>query len=630
MRYRAALLLLISAAAAAAPLYAQMTQEQAREEGKGLGNAMRSNGALVPSEQSQAEAVPGYAGSSLQQGDYFDDPEKLENDSAALKSTSESYRITTDADRTRATFDNDEIKSTASRATTIENDPGSYLQGQEIGGTSGSCTALPPGDGQSSSYEATCNAGASVDQSQPSCTVPQVPQFEEKTAYRYSCGYWYNEVWHKQIRWDPNTSSSSCTGFETAPTCSLESTSFTVERRYVGRLNKDRSLYQSNTVRTYSCTAPAASTNGKKYCDAFGCFTPAPVVDLGSGTTKVHVGTADDLASCVAPVRNGQCTLTSSVCTDSEPRTRMVDGVSVTQDCWAKANSYQCTIIGEGNDCADLEANAQCSFLRKECIDDEEDPAYDPGACKVFENVYRCPVPQSERGAEKQYICGGDVYCINGDCEPIVREASTEFKDALVALHSIDQAGKEFDENNFTVFSGERDSCHKPVFGLINCCAGKTSGLLTIGAGAAALAGGPAAIAALATPFLTLFACSQGEMKLDIKDRMGFCHKVGTYCSSSILGICKTKRTAYCCFESKLSRILQEQGRIQLNKPWDKPKKEQCKGFTIEEFASLDLSVMDFTEVYSEFMDAAKLPDEVQTMTDIQAKIQGYYDLHGQ
>src|SRR3546814_13259569 len=72
------------------------------------------------------------------------------------------------------------------------------------------------------------------------------------------------------------------------------------------------------------------------------------------------------------------------------------------------------------------------------------------------------------------------------------------------------------------------------------------------------------------------------------------------------------KRTAYCCFESKLSRVLQEQGRTQLGKPWDKPKKEQCLGFTIDEFARLDLSVMDFTEVYADFMDAAKLPDEVE------------------
>src|SRR3546814_21075568 len=80
-----------------------------------------------------------------------------------------------------------------------------------------------------------------------------------------------------------------------------------------------------------------------------------------------------------------------------------------------------------------------------------------------------------------------------------------------------------------------------------------------------------------------------------------------TYCSSSFLGICKTRRTAYCCFESKLSRILQEQGRIQLSKPWGAPNKEQCLGFTIEEFARLDLSLMDFTEVYDEFVDASRI-----------------------
>ena len=240
------------------------------------------------------------------------------------------------------------------------------------------------------------------------------------------------------------------------------------------------------------------------------------------------------------------------------------------------------------------------------------------------------PTPGAPTSEPSQFICGNDVYCLNGECEPIVREASTEFKDALVALHAIDQASNELDPATLRVFSGTREGCHKPIFGLVNCCAGKTSGAVTVAAGAAALAGGPAAIAALATPFLTMFACSNEEKVLDIKDRMGFCHKVGTYCSSSFLGICESKRTVYCCFESKLSRILQEQGRPQLNKPWASPKTEKCEGFTVDEFSRLDLSVMDFTEIYSDFVDAAKLPDEVQTMTDIQSKIQDYYELHNQ
>src|SRR3546814_4430904 len=101
-------------------------------------------------------------------------------------------------------------------------------------------------------------------------------------------------------------------------------------------------------------------------------------------------------------------------------------------DLWAWKRDYVCHRFTPANDCGDLEANGSCSFLRTECLDEERD-----GACKVEERVYRCPTPGSAVTDAPQYICGDDVYCINGDCEPIVREASTEFKDALVALHSI-------------------------------------------------------------------------------------------------------------------------------------------------------------------------------------------------
>lgn len=37
------------------------------------------------------------------------------------------------------------------------------------------------------------------------------------------------------------------------------------------------------------------------------------------------------------------------------------------------------------------------------------------------------------------------------------------------------------------------------------------------------------------------------------------------------------------------------------------------------------MSKMDFSGIYSEFLEAAKLPNEAQMATDIQAKIQQYY-----
>ncbi|PHP21672.1 conjugal transfer protein TraN [Sphingobium sp. IP1] len=606
--------------AGAGAVLAQSTVQEAKEDGKNFATDMRANDALVPSE-TMRDQVPGYQGTDLPQSSYFDDPDKLVADAGAQASSNEAFSVTTDANDTRPQFDAQEILDTTRRATEIEANPDTYLQGEQMGGQAGSCTPLPPGGGNVSYYEATCNYGSKLDEVPRTCTSTLNVSVENRTLYYYHMSTIGPYV-------DPDSmadeiAAGTCKAVGTASYCG---TMAEYGSTAAGSCNKD---FGNQLLQVMECSVQASVKGNTIFSGTY------PVISRTTGQHWFRVDNAAPVIStnkvngCTALENNAQCVAQSAeVCTDSDPQTRIINGVPVTQPCWAWQTNYTCNEITQGNDCGELDDKPECSYVRDECIDDEDDPDYTPGACKVSQKVYRCPVPTTATDDPKQYVCGNDVYCINGDCETIEREASTEFKDALVALHALGQAGEEFDEENFTVFSGERDTCHKPVFGLVNCCAGKTSGLLTAGAGAAAIAGGPTAIAALATPFLTMFLCSTDEKMLDIKDRMGFCHKVGTYCSSSVLGICKTKRTAYCCFESKLSRILQEQGRIQLNKPWGKPKKEQCQGFTIDEFSRLDLSVMDFTEVYSEFVDAAKLPDEVSTLSEIQDKIQDYYDIH--
>ena len=587
----------------------QMTIEQAREEGKAFGNAKRGDESLVPSSEAQAQAVPGYSGTNQPQSTYFDDPDALIAAGTAQRSTNESYRTVTDADRTRPAFSNAEILATTSRATSIENDPSAYLADENIGSSTGQCQPLPPGSGAGGCGAATCNQGTKLDEVPRSCSIRMAPEITKIDAYKYFVvpDSAYGTPFARYSSMAPHVAAGTC-----KPT-GVAMQACAAHRIYGVSTNK--------FCDDYYATEYVCSQNLRDIA-----LLPSPITGEGWHEKTVQTSvTVKRVDGCAEMAADAMCTAAAAgeVCTEG-PETRIIDGVPVTQACWAWKRDFTCNVMSAGNDCGDLDANRQCTFLREDCLDDPQQ-----GACKVKEKVYRCPTPDTPTSNAPQYICGDDVYCINGDCEPITREASTEFKDALVALHAIDDASKGFDPNNLTVFSGTRDTCHKPVFGLINCCAGKVSGALTVAAGGAALAGGPVAIAALATPFLALFACSQDEMKLDIKDRMGFCHKVGTWCSSSFLGICKTKKTAYCCFESKLSRVLQEQGRVQLNKPWGKPKNEQCKGFSIAEFQRLDLSKMDFTEVYADFLDAAKLPDEVQTMTEIQSKIQNYYDLHG-
>jgi conjugal transfer mating pair stabilization protein TraN len=61
-----------------------------------------------------------------------------------------------------------------------------------------------------------------------------------------------------------------------------------------------------------------------------------------------------------------------------------------------------------------------------------------------------------------------------------------------------------------------------------------------------------------------------------------------------------TKKESYCCFNSRLARIINEAGRSQISKSWGGAKSPDCSGLTPEELQSLDFGQMDLTEFYAE------------------------------
>lgn len=118
--------------------------------------------------------------------------------------------------------------------------------------------------------------------------------------------------------------------------------------------------------------------------------------------------------------------------------------------------------------------------------------------------------------------------------------------------------------------------------------------------------------------------CDQQDMEAAMLRSSGMCHEVGSYCSSSFLGVCLQKAIGSCCFNTKLGRIIQEQGRPQLKSfnryLWGTAKKPMCRGFTPEEFQALDFSKMDLSEYYADI--EARAQSDIQI--DMEERIDAY------
>lgn len=557
----AAALLAINAIPAAA-----QTTSDAKADGKAFGSSIIGRVRDAATTAPDAARVPGFDPAATQGlEDLASNPDRIEGAARSAATTNPAVRAIEDSMRSRAKFSPQEIESILARSGAISESPLDFTSVMSVSGSAGKCVPLPPGTGSVGTYMATCNTGYTAEQTSASCQITLDASVTTVTDYLYYCP-----------RSDPE-----CAVFA-VPTC-----------RVVGS-HAGPCLQGYQQGNRFICTEPGLPIVEYSCSAAVSGATPISV------TSRQVVTTVRNESQCAPLANDSTCTPGAEVCTDSDPVTRNVDGVAVTQACWAWQRGYSCSVRTPGNDCGELEANGACNFVREDCLTDDT-------PCSTAERVYECPVPAGQNTGP-QYVCDGDVYCIDGSCETISRDANDEFKDAVVALNAMDQARREFDPATMTLFKGTRETCSSKVFGILNCCQGKGFPLIP------------------GIQLLVTLGCSREEVLLHERDAQGLCAYVGTYCSSSFLGVCLTKRKVYCCFESKLSRILQEQGRAQLPKPWAKPKTEQCLGFTLDEFARLDLSRMDFSEVYAEFTDAARLPEELQTSEFIQQKIRDYYE----
>lgn len=93
-----------------------------------------------------------------------------------------------------------------------------------------------------------------------------------------------------------------------------------------------------------------------------------------------------------------------------------------------------------------------------------------------------------------------------------------------------------------------------------------------------------------------IWTCEEEEFELGAKRELESCHYVGSYCKSEVRTACIERRKAYCCFNTPLARILNEQIRPQLGRGWGESDDPDCSGIAVEDFSRIDWEQVNLDE----------------------------------
>lgn len=279
---------------------------------------------------------------------------------------------------------------------------------------------------------------------------------------------------------------------------------------------------------------------------------------------------------CVPHEISEECQEISNTCVEGA-ETRNINGKDIFKDCWKYEKSYSCFVGSSISDCDDYKN--KCIFVSQKCLTSNKN-----GTCKHNENVYECLNVSGK--LPKSTNCKSAKYCIGGDCEEVKYEPNKNMGRAISGLSLLSNLRKELNQEecasgaaNCNVFRGNSNSCKFNMLNARNCC--KDKGW---------------------AKDLGLLECKPEELALSVKKERGLCHYVEQYCSHKKWGICYEKKRSYCCFDSKLARIVQEQGHKQLGIGWGDGKHPNCSPLTIEQLQKIDFNRVDLREIYGEVL----------------------------
>lgn len=284
------------------------------------------------------------------------------------------------------------------------------------------------------------------------------------------------------------------------------------------------------------------------------------------------------------PFSKSEGTLKKTECIEpGSTKTVVVDGVSypVTQACWKYKDTYM-TQAADNGTCKTYMNNPACTLASRTCAFTAEDGS----GCLHEYATYSCET----RTSGQVMICGGDTFCLDGDCERAQNGKNNDFAPVVSALAALAAAGKDVAAINSVsvrAFTGSAKFCKKFAAGFSSCCKD----------------GGWGQDVGLAR-------CSSEEKALGKAKENKLTVSIGEFCSKKVLGVCLEKKRSYCQFDSKLAQIVQQQGRNgQLHIGFGKASSPDCRGITQTELQQIKFDKLDFSNFFDDLQKNKKIPD---------------------
>lgn len=275
-------------------------------------------------------------------------------------------------------------------------------------------------------------------------------------------------------------------------------------------------------------------------------------------------------------------------------KTRYVENQPYTlyQPCWAYQDTYLTQVADPGS-CKPYMDNPACTLATRQCAFSSEE-----GVCLHEYATYSCETKTSG----KELICGGDIFCLDGECDKAEKHQSNDFAQAVSQLAAVAAAGKDVSALNgvdVRAFTGQARFCKKFAVGLSNCC--KDSGW---------------------GQDIGLANCSSDEKALAKAKEKNLTVSTGEFCARKVLGVCLEKKRSYCQFDSKLAQIVQQQGRAgQLGIGFGRANHPDCRGVTVEELQRINFARLDFSHFFDDLLSHQNVPSDNELLDRVKEQI---------